>query len=397
MKILVSNIGSTSFKFKLFAMEREVETASGGADRIGQSRGTLEIKRQGRIPTREKHCFADHGEAVRTILERLVELEILEKLESLDAIAFKAVMGGDAPPVTLVTEEILERMEYFAPVAPAHNPPYVAAMRMFREALPKTVLVAAFDSGFHQSNPSRRRFYAVPLDWADRYGIKRYGYHGASHRYSSTRIKELMPEAERIISCHLGGSSSLCAIKTGVSVATSMGLSPQSGLPQGNRIGDFDPFGIDLLRRSAGLSTAEILDRLGSQSGLKALSGTSGDMRDIEQALGKGSAAAELAFDLYVTSIRDYLGSYLVELGGVDAISFSGGIGQKSGKVREAVCRNLDFAGIRLDPEKNRKTITEARIDAKNSAVPVWVLETNEELIVARQAADLIKEIKHDH
>ncbi|MFH1965938.1 MAG: acetate/propionate family kinase [Acidobacteriota bacterium] len=390
MKILVSNIGSTSFKFRLFEMETETEMVSGGADRIGQKNGIVRFRLPGRDEEQQEHSYSDHGEALRDILRKLVESSVLESLDDLAVIAFKAVMGGDAPPVTLVTEEILSQMEYFAPVAPAHNPPYVAAMRMFAEVLEDTLLVTAFDSGFHQTNPDRRRRYAVPPEWAERYGVKRYGYHGASHRYTAGRIKELQPEADRIISCHLGGSSSICAIKSGVSIATSMGLSPQSGLPQGSRVGDFDPFALDLLRRGANLKTDEILRILGSESGLQALSGTSGDMRDIEEAMDQGSSEAALAFDVYVTAIRDYLGAYLVELGGADVIAFTGGIGQKSDKVRKSVCRGLPFAGICLDLEKNRLTRKENRISSEESTTAVWVLESNEELVVARQAAVLL-------
>ena len=394
MKILVSNIGSTSFKFRLFEMESETELVSGGADRIGLGKGTVSFNLPGRKGDLEEHSYANHGEAVRDILKKLVDSSVLKSLEDLDAIAFKAVMGGDVPPVTRVTEEILKRMEYFIPAAPAHNPPYVAAMRMFREVLKETSLVAAFDSGFHQSNPDRRRRYAVPPEWADHLGIKRYGYHGASHRYATGRIKELVPEAERIINCHLGGSSSLCAINKGVSVATSMGLSPQSGLPQGSRVGDFDPFGLDLLRRETDMNTDEILRKLGSESGLKALSGTSGDMRDIEEAIDRGSDEAALAFEVYVTSIRDYLGAYLAELGGADALTFTGGIGQKSPRVREQVCKGLEFAGIWLDTKKNQLARTESRINREESPVDIWILETNEELVVARQAAELLESEK---
>jgi len=396
MKILVSNIGSTSFKFRLFAMRDEKEIASGGADRIGLEDGTLRITYPGGETRSEERAYPSHSEAVMDVMDRLVASSVLETREDLDAIAFKAVMGGDAPAVTLVNEDILQQMEYFAPVAPAHNPPYVTAMRMFGKVLKNTPLIAAFDSGFHQSNPERRRKYAVSPNWASRYGVKRYGYHGASHRYSSIRMKELMPEAKRVISCHLGGSSSLCAIREGVSVATSMGLSPQSGLPQSSRSGDFDPFGIDLLRRSSGMTTDEILRILGSESGLKALSGTSGDMREIEEAMNQGSRDAGLAFEVYVTSIRDYLGAYLVELGGADAITFSGGIGQNSPRIRESVCEGMGFAGIRLDRHKNNGTRTEARIDRKDSSAALWVLETNEELIVARQAADLLRSVTRD-
>ena len=209
VKILVANIGSTSFKFRLFEMETETELVSGGADRIGQQGGILRFQRPGRDEEKQEQSYFNHGEAVRDILHRLVDSAVLESLDDLDAIAFKAVMGGDLPPVTEVTEEVLSRMEYFAPVAPAHNPPYVSAMRMFSEALEDTLLVAAFDSGFHQTNPERRRRYAIPRAWAESYGVKRYGYHGASHRYTASRIRELVPSADRVISLHLGGSSSL--------------------------------------------------------------------------------------------------------------------------------------------------------------------------------------------
>ena len=394
MKILVANIGSTSFKFRLFEMETETELVSGGADRIGQQGGILRFRRPGREEETLEQSYPDHGEAVRDILRKLVKSSVLENLSDLDAIAFKAVMGGDLPPVTEVTGKVLSRMEYFAPVAPAHNPPYVAAMRMFSKVLEGTMLVAAFDSGFHQSNPERRRRYAIPPEWAESYGVKRYGYHGASHRYTASRIKELVPAADRVISLHLGGSSSICAIKSGLSVATSMGLSPQSGLPQSSRVGDFDPFALDLLHRGANLETDEILHILGTESGLAALSGTSGDMRDIEDAMDQGSPAAILAFDVYVTAIRDYLGAYLAELSGADVIAFTGGIGQKSDKVRKNVCRGMDFAGIMLDLDKNRVARKEGRISTEDSPTAVWVLEANEELIVARQASELLKSNK---
>ncbi len=280
-------------------------------------------------------------------------------------------------------------MERLAPVGPAHNPPYVAAMRMFRQALPEVPLVACFEMGFHRTNPPRRRFYAVPADWAER-GVRRYGYHGASHRYIAWRVSQLQKRARRIISCHLGGSSSLCAIRGGESVATSMGLSPQSGLPQSNRVGDFDVFGVKLMTSVTGRSFDELLEELGNRSGLAGLSGTSGDMRDIQQAAAKGDERAKLTLEVFTTAVRDYLGAYLVELGGADAIVFTGGIGENNPALRAAVCEGLDFAGIRLDARKNKAAKGEARIEAKGSKAAIWVMPTNEELIVARQAAALL-------
>ena len=247
MKVLVSNIGSTSFKFRLFDMaDGEREIASGGADRIGHTGGKLKLVIGGETSASE--CdFADHGACIQTVLAELITAGALADAKDLDAVAFKAVMGGDCDPVVRVDEALLERMEYFVPVAPAHNPPYIAAMRMFGQVLGDTPFVAAFEPGFHRTIPSRRRYYAAPLEWAHKYGVKRYGFHGASHRYIATRMAEVMPEAVRVISCHLGGSSSTCAIRDGQSVATSMGLSPQTGLPQGSRVGDLDVYSLKLM------------------------------------------------------------------------------------------------------------------------------------------------------
>jgi acetate kinase len=406
MKILVANIGSTSFKFRLFdvAGEAERELASGSADRIGQTGGVLKLDLPGKPPAKVAADFADHGAAIRCVLDRLTEAGVLDRaagpapsaVEGLDAVAFKAVVGGDLPAVTKVDEKVLAEMERLAPVGPAHNPPYVAAMRMFAKVLPAMPLVACFEMGFHRTNPPRRRSYAVPDDWA-KCGVRRYGYHGASHRYIAWRIAQLQKGARRIISCHLGGSSSLCAIRDGESVATSMGLSPQSGLPQSNRVGDLDVFGVKLMTSATGRSFDDLLEELGNRAGLAALSGTSGDMRDIQQAAAKGDQRATLALEVFVTSVRDYLGAYLVELGGADAIVFTGGIGENNPGLRAAICEGLDFAGIALDPRKNESAKGEARIDAKGSTSAIWVMPTNEELIVARQAAEMLSEQRRGH
>jgi acetate kinase len=427
MKVLVSNIGSTSFKFRLFDMagpEREI--AVGGADRIGGKGGVLKLQIGAAHPTKTARDFADHGSAIVFVLEQLVAGGALAGPGDLDAVAFKAVMAGDVDAVCRVDDKFLSRMEYFVPIAPAHNPPYIAAMRMFQKVLDGTPLVAAMETGFHRTVPDRRRLYAVPTRWAKEYGVKRYGFHGASHRYIATRMEELMGESfekrgqtpisngeiglsprfsktppsglggatRRVISCHLGGSSSLCAIRDGASVAVSMGLSPQSGLPQSNRAGEFDPFAFSLLARQAGLDTAGVLKALGSQSGLAALSETSGDIRDILKGIAEGCPKAKLTLELFVTAVRDYIGAYLVELGGADAIVFTGGIGQHNPEVRTGICKGLEFAGIKLDESKNAEADgnLESRIEAADSKTALWVMPTNEELIVARQAVELLGE-----
>jgi len=393
MKILVSNIGSTSFKFRLFdiASSAETELASGGADRIGGAGGCLKLAVGGRS-ARSDRDFADHGQAIEFVMSQLVAEGALTSADELDAVAFKAVVGGGSPPVCMVDDALLARMEYFVPIAPVHNPPYIAAMRLFGRVLPNVALVAAFEDGFHTTMPPRRQLYACPPDWSDTHGVRRYGYHGASHRCIAQKLAKLMPDARRVISCHLGGSSSICAIRDGKSVATSMGLTPQSGLAQGTRVGDFDPFGLKLMAERTGRDMDDLLAELGNRSGLAAMSGTSGDIRDIEAGLAAGDPRCRLTLEVFTTGIRDYLGAYLVELGGADAVAFTGGIGQHSPLVRAMALDGLGFAGIAMDAEANEKTQDQGRIDAAGSNTALWVLPTNEEIVVARLAAEFLTE-----
>ncbi len=394
MRILVANIGSTSFKFRLFDFTGggQGELASGAVDRIGGPGGALELYVGGSERLRHPCQCRDHGQAIHAALGALVGRGVLPDPQALDAVAFKAVMAGETEPVALVDEELLGRLEYYSPAAPAHNPPYVRAMRHFREVLGQTPLIAAFEPGFHRTIPARRRNYALPAGWAEKFGIRRYGYHGASHRYIAERTAELMAgRAGRIISCHLGGSSSLCAIRRGESVATSMGFSPQSGLPQANRVGEFDPFALAVVARETGMTLAEMLAALGAQAGLAAMSGVGADMRDIEAAAQAGEERAKLTVEAFVTAVRDDLGAYLLELGGADAVVFTGGIGQHSPQIRQKVCAGLDFAGIALDEARNAAAAGECRIEAAGSKAAIWVMPTNEELIVARQARELLQ------
>ncbi len=393
MKILVANIGSTSFKYRLFDMDGERQLARGGIERIGspESRVFVEIGDNCRETTLQ---VPDQAEAVRQCLKQLTDAEsgCLADASEVSAIGFKAVHGGRISGVQRVTPDLLEAMEEMVPVAPAHNPPYIAAMRTLSENLPEIPLVAAFETDFHQSIPDRNRHYAVPHEWATEGLVRRWGFHGASHRYIATRTAEILGRKDlRVISCHLGGSSSLCAIRDGKSVATSMGFSAQTGLPQNNRCGDFDPFAIPVVMRQTGMSLDEVLDTLANKSGLLGLSGVSGDLRDIEEAADGGHPRARLALDVYAAYVRHYLGAYLVELGGADAIVFTGGIGENGVGFRERTCRDLEELGIVLDAEANRTARGEAKISADTSRVALWVVPTNEELIVARLAANLLE------
>lgn len=394
MKILVANLGSTSFKYRLFEMDPERQLARGGIERIGsqQSRCSVECG-----PARQEKMLhvPDQAEAVRQCLAQLIDPEVgcLAEASEVSAIALKAVHGGSISGVQRVTPDVLAAMEKMIPAAPAHNPPYIGAMRLLGERLPEIPLVACFETDFHRTIPDRNRYYAAPYEWCEQGLVRRWGFHGASHRYIATRLAEELGRHDlRIISCHLGGSSSLCAIRNGRSVATSMGFSPQSGLPQGNRVGDFDPFALPLVMQQTGKSLEDVLTMLASGGGLLGLSGVSGDIRDIAEAAETGNQRAQLALDVYTGSIRQYIGAYLAELGGADAIVFTGGIGENRPAIRSAVCRGLSGLGIVLDSQSNDSPQGEALISDEMSHVQIWVVPTNEELIVARQAWHLLEE-----
>jgi len=331
--------------------------------------------------------------AVKLCLEQLSDprAQCLKHPSELAAIGFKAVHARGTTGVHQVDKQVLAAMEAFADVAPAHNPPYTRAMRLLAEVLPEIPLVAAFETGFHETIPLAERLYAVPLEWASKYGILRWGFHGASHRYIAEHTAQLLGQpGARIISCHLGGSSSLCAIRDGKSVATTMGMSPQSGLPNNNRVGDFDPFALPVLMRATGKTLEQLLDDLANRSGLEGLSGAGRDLRDIEQAASAGNERAQLALAVFVASVRHYLGAYLLLLNGADAIVFTGGIGENSAGMRAAVCADLDWFGIALDPVRNESAKGEVPIHTHGSRVQLWTMPTNEEWIAARQVKTLL-------
>jgi acetate kinase len=362
MRVLVANLGSTSFKFKLLDMERDGEVvARGGYERIGQPAAP----------------YATHADVIDAILRELDAPP--------DAIGFKAVHGGPISGAVRVTDEVIATMQRFADIAPAHNPPYIAAMKAFARKLPGVPQVAAFETAFHQTIPLARQVYAIPWDWTEKLGIRRYGFHGASHRYIAARSAELVQRKPlRVISCHLGGSCSVCAIESGRSVANSFGLTPQTGVFHNNRVGEFDLFAMQRLAQH-GITLDEAMKKLGREGGLLGISGVSNDMRDVEREAAAGSERAKLAVEAFVENVRHYIGAYLVVLGGIDALVFTGGIGENGIAIREAICRNLEWAGLTLDRNKNQVRGREERISAVESSAEIWVVPTNEELIVARQ------------
>jgi acetate kinase len=396
VKVLVANLGSTSFKYRLFDMSTEEQLARGGIDRIGleDSNCSVEI---GDYSDERVANIPDHAAAVTLCLEQLSDPEhgCLKDASELKGIGFKAVFAGKLSGVRVVDDTLLTRMEELADVAPAHNPPYAKAMRQLRLAFPSIPLVAALETGFHETIPSEIRTYAVPFEWQDKYETKRWGFHGASHRFIGGRIGEILGNDDlKVVSCHLGGSNSLCAQRGNKSQACSLGMSPQTGLLHNNRVGDFDPYALPLLKRLSGKSFEELLDEMSTNGGLLGLSGLSSDVRDLEEAAEQGHERADFALKVFVASIRQYLGSYLVVLGGADAIVFTGGIGENSQRIRREVCAGLDWAGINLDEEKNGAVERDAEvcISADDSRTQIWVVPTNEEIVVARQTVEAVGE-----
>ena len=410
MKILVANLGSTSFKYRLFDLpdaggaEAGTELARGGVERIGAPESRVHA-RAGDLELDTVRTVPDHAVALVAALEQLTAAGgPLTSVEEVAAVGFKAVHGGRVSGVVRVTPDVLAAMEEMAEVAPAHNPPYVRAMRLMAHKLPQVPLVAAFETGFHATIPDRNALYAVPSGWVETHRVRRWGFHGASHRYVAERLAALVPDRRplRAISCHLGGSSSVCWIRDGRSVGSSMGMSPQSGLPQNNRAGDLDPYAVLHVARATGRDVGELLEELSSRAGLAGMSGTSGDMRDLEEAAAAGSTRARTAIEVYVAAIRHWLGAGIVELGGVDAIAFAGGIGENSAATRAAVLAGLGELGIAVDHGANvgaasgeqpiHATLAAADTGGRygGTRTAVWVIPTNEELIVARQTRDLL-------
>ena len=359
MNILVPNLGSTSLKYQILAMPTEALIARGRFERVKDYRAAI--------------------------------AEIRAGDQAIDAVALKAVHGGPRFRGTyVIDEQVEEALARFLLAAPVHNGIYLDAIRAFRDAMPGVPLVAAFETEFHRTMPDYARVYGVPANWRERHGVERYGFHGASHQYVSERVPLLVarrPHDLRVISCHLGGSSSICAIHGGRSVDTTMGFSPQSGLENATRHGDLDVFAVLYMMDHLGWSTEETRRELARVSGLAGLAGIAGgDVRDIEAAALQGNRNAELALKVFTYQVKKTIGAYAAALGGADVIAFTGGIGEHSATLRAACCEGLEFMGVQLDPERNAQAPGDRVISTVKSKVVVAVLTTNEEIIVARRA-----------
>ncbi len=394
MKILICNVGSTSLKYQLFDMEQsERVLATGGAERVGAAMGRFYAEnRLTGEKIDEQTAFASHREAISRMLDALLS-GVIASLDEISCVGFKVVHARGISGVQYLTDDVLAKMEAFNSVAPAHNPPYIAAIRQFRELMGDTPLIGAFETAFHQTMPPEASLYSIPIDISRKYDIHRYGFHGASHEYLSAWVADAMERDDlKIVSCHLGGSGSICAVKNGESIDTSMGISLQCGVMNNNRCGDIDPYIIFYLVEACGMSLDEVKKMLQTESGFYGMSGgVSNDLRDVEQAANAGNDDCATAVFSYAYSIKKYIGSYAAAMGGLDAIVFGGGIGTNSATVRALALADLEFLGVKLDGEKNRHAFPGRDISIDGSAVRIFVVNTNEEIVVARKAQKLLQ------
>ncbi len=386
-KIFVLNLGSTSFKFKLYNMGcEETLLATGGIENIGGV-GAFKISADGNKISGECECV-DHITALEFCMEKLKGIGVDVKIDELDAVGYKAVHGGRISGSHYVDGELISEMEKMCSLAPAHNPVYLAMMKSVTEKYPDLTQIACFETAFHATIPEERVIYGVPYEWIEEMGIRRYGFHGSSHSYIAWKMQQIAPDARRVISIHLGGSCSICAIKDGKSIATSMGATPQSGLFHNNRVGDIDVYCLPPLCEKYG-SMEKALKALSKESGLLGISGVSNDMRDVEKAASKGNKRAELAINAFDDNIVGYIGMFTAYLGGLDAICFTGGIGTNDKDLRRRVTEKLEFVNAKIDNEKN-EACNEGEIGALDSKVRVFALETNEEIMIARHCVNIL-------
>ncbi|PTY87448.1 acetate kinase [Heyndrickxia sporothermodurans] len=391
-KIIAINAGSSSLKFQLFEMPEERVISKCLIERIGLANSIFTISVNDE-KYKEVMDIPNHEVAVKLLLDKLTELNIIQSLNEIEGIGHRVVHGGEIfNDSVLITEEVVEQLIKLSDLAPLHNPANIIGIQACHAALPNVPAVAVFDTAFHQTMPESSFLYSLPYDYYKKYGIRKYGFHGTSHKYVSRRAAEMLGrpiEQLRLISCHLGNGASIAAIEGGKSIDTSMGFTPLAGVAMGTRSGNIDPALIPFIMDKTGKTADEVLDVLNKKSGMLGVSGFSSDLRDIEQEAAKGNNRAELALEVFANRIHKYIGSYSARMSGVDAIIFTAGIGENSDLVRAKVLHGLEFMGIYWDPALNKIRGKEAFINYPHSPVKVLVIPTNEEVMIARDVVSL--------
>ena len=393
-KIMAVNAGSSSIKFQLLEMPAETVIASGVMERIGLATGIFTLKYDGK-KEETNPVLPTHAEGVELLLHTLLEKGIVKSLDEISGVGHRVVQGGEYfKDSSLVDETVVEKIAELADLAPLHNPAHIIGIKAFQKALPNVPQVVVFDTVFHQTMPEEAYMYATPYEWYEKYGIRKYGAHGTSHKYVSERCAELMGkplEETKIIVCHLGNGASISAVDGGKCKDTSMGLTPLEGIPMGTRSGNLDPTALEVVAKNEGKDISELIQILNKQSGYFGVSGVSNDGRDLTQGMNSGNERCKLAFDLGAKRIVDYIASYYVYMGGCDAICFTAGMGENLGHFRRNICDRLSALGVELDYELNNTLSDERIISTPNSKVKVYIVPTNEEVMIARDVIRLTK------
>ena len=396
MKVLVVNCGSSSIKYQLINMENEEVMAKGYLEKIGLPDSFLTHKVNGEKYRIEK-VITNHEEGIKLVLDQLLDENygVIKDLKEIDAVGHRVVHGGEKfSDSVIITDEVIDAMKECIPLAPLHNPAGITGIEACKKVLPNVPMVGVFDTAFHQTIPEEAYIYAIPYEYYEKYRIRKYGFHGTSHKFVSRRVAELMGkpvEDLKIITCHLGQGGSLCAVKGGKSVDTSMGLTPLAGIPMGTRCGDIDPSIVTFLMKQENLTPDEMDTILNKKSGKLGISGVSFDDRDIEKAAAEGNQRAKLAIDTFAYQVLGFIGRYAAQMNGVDVITFAGGVGENGPEVRSKICNSLEFLGVKIDEEKNKVRGKECEISTLDSKVKVYVVPTDEELMIARDTMNLVK------
>ena len=395
MKILVLNCGSSSLKYQLINMENEEVLASGKYERIGENEAFITHKVNGQ-KIEIKHPAKTHEEAVDFTLKQLInpEYKVIDSLEEISAIGHRLVHGGEKINKSVViTDNVVEVLKECIDLAPLHNPAGIIGIEACQKVMPGKPMVGVFDTAFHQTMPKERYIYPIPFEYYEKYGIRKYGFHGTSHMYVSQRLAEIVKKDAKdlkIVTCHLGQGSSICAIKGGESVDTSMGLTPLAGIPMVTRSGDLDPSVVTFLMKKEGWTAEEVENVLNKKSGVQGISGLAPDFREIEAASYTDNERAFIAIEKFKYEIASYIAKYAVAMNGIDYIVFTGGVGENQINIRKGICEKLEFMGVKIDVDANNMRGEEKEISAPDSKIKVYVVPTNEELMIAKETARLV-------
>ena len=400
MKVLVLNCGSSSIKYKLYDMANESVLAQGGVERIGLDEAFIKVKLDNGDKKQIMRDLPTHKEGVALVFECLLDPEIgaIKSLEEIDAVGHRVVQGGDLfEKSCIVTPEVEKGIESLIDLAPVHNKGHLAGIRAVNELMPNIPQVTVFDNAFHSTMPDYAYLYAIPYELYKKYHVRRYGFHGTSHRYVSQRVCEILGldiNNSKIITCHIGNGASVAAVKNGKVIDTSMGLTPLAGLMMGSRCGDIDASAVTYLMEKLNKTPQEMANFLNKESGVLGITGISSDMRDIENADNNGDKMAHLALQMYSYRIKKYIGAYAAAMNGVDAIVFTAGVGENQIGLRVDACAGLDYLGVKIDEERNNVRGKETVISADDSKVKVVLVPTDEEIVIARDTRDLVQELK---